>query len=131
MVRRLFFKAGRTGQLEIFQDALKVVEAMGKNPIDFIVFNADPEKRNLIILCLLNAHDKLLKKILDMEVNMDTKSVALTLIILKTTYDEFPAMILAIGSYPFGETYRKRVEDTLDFLLDVIVKNDASWCINT
>lgn len=81
---------------------------MGKNPIEFIIFNLDPERRSCLILALLGAHRDILNAIVNVEADPEEgkgqgKSVRLKNILLNVTYDGMPSFILAIGSYPYGE----------------------------
>ena len=132
-LKRQYFKAGRTGNVELLRSITEQVLNYQVDPykckfscliVEDIAINKDPEQRNLLTLALLNAHAGLLAAVVEIfaQTNSEAESQQAPHDIVKSifdqTYDGLPCFVMALSLHPF-KPFRQRSERTLELLCDL------------
>ena len=139
-LRRQFFKAGRTGNCDVFLQAIKMAQDSNFSPFRckylftnqlVLAVNQDPEDRNMLVLCLLNGHFQLLAETVGFMSSQEEQTIQhdIVKVIFNQKYDGLPAFIMALSLHPFTQ-YREKSERTLELLCD-LANGDNSWAVNT
>jgi len=118
-IKRLFFKAARVDKVDLF---LAMFERLENNPVALsqFVMKKDPERRNLLVLCLQNSSIGVLREIREkLKHTIDVDEY-----ILKQEYDTYHSLQIALGLSYFKQ-FRDRSLETAQFLVDLITERTA------
>ena len=111
----MIFKACRTNKVDVFQNIFEQIGS-AEHLLPYI-HKKDPEGRNPIVLCLLNASPSVLEALHDtLRDQCDMNEL-----ILSQKYDSCPAFILALSLQSF-EKYKTRVEQTFSYMINLMFK---------